>query len=108
MPVRDAGGIVKFIIAFASALLLALGAQAQECAPYEKVKDLLAGRYGEQLHYLGSFGEIGGMELWLNANTGTYSIVGRPAKNPEYGCLVMSGDGWRESKSPKHIPRKDT
>ena len=99
---------MKFIIALTSALLVAMGAQAQQrCGPYERMADGLAGeQFQEQPHYLGQLGDFGVMELWVNNNTGTFTIVGRPTSDPATGCILITGSKFRESTTPKHVPGK--
>ena len=97
----------KFIIALTAVILVSFGAMAQQtrCGEYDRMKDILAAPpFEEQVQYLGSLGEIGAIEIWINHTTGTFTLVGRPTDRPELGCLIGGGSGWKNANAPKHIP----
>ena len=94
------------LIALTAALLLAMRADAQQCAPYETIQGALARDFAEQLHYTATMGEDNAIEIWTNPETGTFTLLVRPPKDPSQACLIASGRGWRESNRPKYIPGK--
>ena len=58
------------------------------CGPTEGVHDLLTEEYGEVPK---DSREVDGIqyEFWMNADTGTYSVLGYP--EPDTACLIDSG-----------------
>jgi hypothetical protein len=72
-------------------------AQMQQCAPYAILATHLADRCGEAVIFQGQTSETAIMQLWLNAETGTWTVVYMMADAP--ACMVSSGQGG-ESVTP--------
>lgn len=81
-----------------AALLLALPglAQAQDprqCGPRDAVVALLADRYGESRQALGLAANNAMVELFANAESGTWTITGTTASGTT--CLIASGEAFQ-------------
>lgn len=89
---------MKLLIA-ALAACVALPAMAQEnCAPRDVVTESLRSRYGESVQSMGMVANGTVLEMWANAETGTWSImITRP---DGISCLPASGRGFEAVDSP--------
>ncbi|MDZ7906223.1 MAG: hypothetical protein U5N55_10935, partial [Cypionkella sp.] len=65
---------------------------AQQCGPREAVLMALAERYGEGRRAIGLAGTAHVMEMFTNAETGTWTITATTAQGMM--CLIASGTGY--------------
>lgn len=73
------------------AAFLTAPASAQGCGPYEEVRKYLGEKYGESV--IGRGIANGGLfELWLNPETGSWTVLGRP--RPDVACPLSGGTDW--------------
>lgn len=72
-------------------------AQAQQCAPYGALATLLSDQYGEAVIWQGQASATVIMQLWSNAESGTWTFVAVAADAP--ACMLASGQG-SESIAP--------
>ncbi len=73
-------------------------AQAAQCAPRAAVLSALADKYNEARRGIGMAGSVVVMELFSNAETGTWTII---ATRPDgISCLVASGTEFEAVNDP--------
>jgi hypothetical protein len=93
--------IVAGLAVLALVLVSCAGAawpQASQCAPYAAMATHLADRYGEAVIFQGQTSETAIMQLWANAETGTWTVVYMSADAP--ACMVASGQGGESIAPP--------
>jgi hypothetical protein len=64
-------------------------AQGQQCAPYDALRAHLQDKYAEAMIWQGIGGPETVAQLWVNAETGTWTVVMYRADG--VGCMVASG-----------------
>lgn len=81
---------MKTILAAALAACLAMPAAAQVvCADYSALAQRLAGKYGESIVFAGLRGENQLWQLWMNADTGTWTTIYVTPSN--LACVIATG-----------------
>lgn len=88
--------LIYFVVFLVGAIFAsAVHAQQAQCAPTAQVLDALVNKYGEQQITHGATPSGAIIQVWANAETGTWSaIVHRP---DGVSCLVASGDSFEFS-----------
>lgn len=72
-----------------------------QCGPYDAVVALLADHYGESRQAMGLAANNAVVELFANAETGTWTITGTTASGMT--CLIASGEAY-EALAERLIP----
>ncbi len=91
-----------FALSFGFALLIFATqnafAQTAQCAPRPDVLAALADKYGEARRGIGIAGQNAVMELFVNADTGTWTMI---ATTPDgKTCLIASGSNFETVSDP--------
>ena len=76
-------------------LSLPVQAQVMTCSLRAQIVDYLKVKYGEELAGAGQ--QKGGnlIELWLNRDTRTFTILMTPKQKKDYSCVMSGGLGWQ-------------
>lgn len=82
----------KLTIAAAFAAFLAMPAAAQQCGPYEQVRDVLSKKYGEQMTFMGEMSDGRFVMVWGNPAGSSWTII---ISDGNAACLVSSGSGFQ-------------
>lgn len=85
----------KFLIGGIALAFMAAPAAATQCVPYEGWKEFLSkGEYKEKPMLKGEAGRGGiwRMELWVNVDTGTWTVLKVRNKGDNLACGMMSGN----------------
>lgn len=81
----------KFALA-ALAAFTALPATAQQCGPYEQVRDTLSKKYGEQVTFLGEMPDSRYVMVWGNPNGESWTVI---ISDGDVACLVAAGAAFQ-------------
>jgi len=76
-------------------LSLPVQAQVMTCSLRSQIVDYLKVKWGEEL--VGAGQQKGGnlIELWLNRDTRTFTILMTPKQKKDYSCVMSGGLGWQ-------------
>lgn len=79
--------------AIAASLLCATQASAEEpCGPYIAIAEDLALKYGETRHYIGLTNANVMVEVWINTDNGSFTVMQRNTSG--VACIRATGDNW--------------
>jgi len=79
---------MKRLLATAAAVFFALPAAAQQCGPYEQVRQVLSERYGEQMAFMGKANDGRYIMVWGNPDGRSWTII---VTDGSAACLIASG-----------------
>lgn len=82
----------KLIFAAAAAVSFVVPATAQQCGPYEQVRDVLSKKYGEQMTFMGEMSDGRFVMVWGNPAGSSWTII---ISDGNAACLVSSGSGFQ-------------
>lgn len=82
---------ITSVLALIGATLVPTMTSAQSCASVEIVTTELELEYGETVVAAGFDQQGFRIEIWLNEETGTWSMVGYPGSNPDVACVIVHG-----------------
>ncbi len=94
---------IAFLVIWSLAMAfiaLAPPAHAQiACGPRAEVIKQLSEKYGETRRSLGLIGSNAVVEVYANADTGTWTII---QTNPQgLSCMMSAGEGWQAVKDAR-------
>jgi len=85
-------------LAFATPTL----AQDTRCEPYPSIAAMLTDQYGERRTSVGLEARGGLVEVWVNPENGSWTLVGvMPGGS---ACLVLWGEAWQGTVPPAGDP----
>jgi hypothetical protein len=95
---------MKLALATVAALTLATSAQSQQmqCGPVDQVYGLLAGERFEEMRIGAGLSGPGIVEVWVNTETGTFTIVGTLPDG--IACIIATGGSF-EFEERNYIAR---
>lgn len=90
-------GVIALMVVLIT-ITTAAFAQTSQCAPYPVLSAHLTEKYGEAVVWVGNQSPAAILELWVNPETGTWTIVQYQASGN--ACMVVSGDGSQPLAPP--------
>lgn len=88
--------ILILTIAIALAILTKPAAAQSRCAPYDAISANLIQKYGERRAHGGLRSTTQAMEIWVNDETGTWTVLIITPAN--VSCVVAAGAFWQDWK----------
>ncbi|MEQ8652392.1 MAG: hypothetical protein RIC87_08010 [Kiloniellales bacterium] len=82
-----------FAAALVAAFLIPGSAQAVQCGPKEGLERFLKERHGETLAFTGIASNGGQLRLYLNPESGSWTVALRPPQSPQSLCPLSEGHG---------------